>query len=88
MTRDVFATVLNALSNASRTPVSKDDVLAILVTGDGPGNLVRALFGDCSLETLDRLGQATGFSRSRIKASYRNAKRLHAAANADMDGAP
>ena len=41
-----------------------------------------------SAYTLYRLGEAIGLSRSAIRASYRNAERLHAAANADLDGAP
>lgn len=85
MKRDVFATALNAMSNASRTPVSREDVVAILTTGDGPGNLVNALFSDCSLETLDRLGERIGLSRAKILESYGVAKRRHAAANADID---
>ena len=82
---DAVAIALNALSNASRGPVSKADIGPILATGDGPGHLVRALFGDCALETLDRLGAQAGLSRADIRKAYAYAKRVHAAANADLE---
>lgn len=82
---DVFAIAVNALSNASRNPVSEADVRSILTTGDGPGHLVRALFGDCAFETLDRLGMRAGLSRAEIRKAYAFAKRVHAAANADLE---
>ncbi len=85
MRRDVLVTVLNAVSNSSRVPVSEAEVIAILETGDGPGHLVRALFGDCSYETLDRFGAAVGVPSSQIRGAYRVARERHAAANADMD---
>ena len=67
MRRDGIAIALNALANASREPVSEADLLPILATGDGPGHLVRALFGDCSFDTLDRLGATLGLSRDRVR---------------------
>ena len=87
MTRNALAMVMNAVSNASRTPVSDKDIIAVLATGEGPGPLVRALFSDCSLETLDRLGETAGLSRAQIKSAYSHAKQQHAAANAEMDEA-
>lgn len=85
MPRDPFATALNAMSNASRQPAGRAEVVDILARGDGPGSLVRALFGDCSFETLERLGIAAGVPRTQILAAYANARRLHAAANAELD---
>ena len=85
MSRDGIAIALNALANASREPVSEADLLPILSTGDGPGHLVRALFGDCSFDTLDRLGVALGLSRDRVRQSYARAKARHGAANSDLD---
>ena len=85
MSRDRIATALNALANASREPVSEADLLSILSTGDGPGHLVRALFGACSFDTLDRLGAALGLSRDRGRQSYARAKARHGAANSDLD---
>ncbi len=35
-------------------------MMSVLETGDGPGSIVRALSGDCSLETLDRLAAESG----------------------------
>ncbi len=85
MSRDGIATALNALANASPEPVSEADLLPILSTGDGPGHLVRALFGDCSFDTLDRLGAALGLSRDRVRQSYARAKARYGAANSDLD---
>ena len=82
---DSVAIALNALSNSSRGPVSEAEIVSILATGDGPGHLVRALFGDCAFETLDRLGAHAGLSRAEIRAAYAHAKRVHAAANADFE---
>lgn len=82
---DAVAIALNALSNVSRSPVTKADIVSILTTGDGPGHLVRALFDDCGFETLDRLGAQAGLSRAEIRTAYAYAKRVHAAANADLD---
>ena len=85
MKRDGVTAALNALSNASRNPVSEADLLPILSTGDWPEHLVRALFDDCSFDTLDRLGATLGVSRAKMRSSYAHAKRLHAAANAELD---
>ena len=85
MRRDGIATALNALSNASRTPVSEADLLPILSTGEGPAHLVRALFEDCSFETLDRVAATLGVSRRTLCASYEHVKRLHGAINAEFD---
>ena len=57
----------------------------MLATGDGPGHLVRALFGDCSFETLDRIGAEHGVSRSTIRTAYAHARATHAAANEEME---
>ncbi len=56
MNYSVVAIGLSAVSNASNVDVTEETIMAVLKTGDGPGGIVRALFGDCSLETLDRLG--------------------------------
>lgn len=85
MSRKIMAAALNAVSNSSRTPISDTDVIAILATGDGPGHLVRALFGDCSFETLDRLGAGHGIARSTIRSAYSYARRKHAAVNDDLE---
>lgn len=85
MTNDVFLVGLNALENSSRVPVSRADVIKILKSGDGPGNLVRALFEDCSLEALDVMGAAIGLSPRQIRASYDIARRKHGAANPEFE---
>ena len=77
---------LNALANASRTPVDRLAVVEILTRGDGPGHLVRALFGDRSAESLYRMGMAAGLTPARVREAYETAKRRHAARNLDFDG--
>jgi hypothetical protein len=76
----------NALANSSRTPVGKSDLIAILATGDGPGHLVRALFEDCSMESLDRMAMEAGLTAAQIRAAYLFARTRHQARNADMEG--
>ena len=85
MIRGMMAAALSAVSNSSRTPVSEDQILAILATGDGPGHLVRALFGDCSFDTLDQLGAEHGIARATIRTAYEHARTTHAAANEGLD---
>ena len=85
--RHEFAVGLSAMKNASRDEVCVEDLLAILSTGNGPGHLVRALFGDCTWETLDRMSLAAGLSRASLHAAYATAKSRHHAANAEIDGA-
>ena len=81
----VFQIGLNALANSSRTPVDVDMLLSILTTGDGPGNLVRALFEDCDLESLQRMSIAAGVSSRQLRAAYAVARQKHAARNHDLE---
>ena len=85
MTHKVVAIGLSAVSNASNVDVTEETMMSVLRTGDGPGGIVRALFGDCSLETLERLGAELGMTRRDLDASYATAKVLHAAANAEFE---
>jgi hypothetical protein len=77
---------VNALANCSRIPVCKSDLIAILATGDGPGHLVRALFEDCSLESLDRMAMEAGLTAAQVRAAYLVARMRHRASNADVEG--
>lgn len=72
----------NAMSNASRTPVTDEMIRDILLTGDGPGNLVRALFGDCPADVLIRLARDYDMSDVDLEAAYVRAQTVHKAANA------
>lgn len=85
MTRSAVAIGLSAVSNSSNVDVTEETMMAVLRKGDGPGGIVRALFGDCSLETLDRLGAEIGMTRRDLDAAYATAKSRHAAANAEFD---
>jgi hypothetical protein len=69
MKNDPLAIGVNALTNASKTPVDETDVIRILTTGDGPGDLVRALFEDCSFETLERIDIVAGVSTAQMPVS-------------------
>ena len=85
MSQSAVAIGLSAVSNASNVAVTEATIMSVLRTGDGPGAIVRALFGDCSLETLERLGAELGMTRRDLDASYATAKALHAAANAEFE---
>lgn len=86
MRNDPMRIGLNALSNSSRAPLHRSDLLAILTTGDGPGHLVRALFEDCSLESLKRMAMEAGMTPPQLRAAYHIARARHAARNAEMEG--
>ena len=85
MTRSAIAIGLNAVSNVSRADISVETLMSVLRTGEGPGGLVRALFGDCSLETLERLCAEAGMNSSDLRKSYRTAQSIHAAANSELN---
>lgn len=85
MAGDSLLIGLNALANASRARVDQSVVVAILAGGDGPGHLVRALFEDCSLETLFDMGLAAGLSPRQVRSAYGFAKRNHGARNPDFE---
>jgi hypothetical protein len=86
MNDDVFAIGATALANSGGGAIDRAGLIAILSTGDGPGHLVRALFEDCSAETLDRIAMAAGLSSTQIRTAYRFARARHGAANADVEG--
>lgn len=83
----VLQTVLNAMTNASVIPVTPKDAAAVLRSGDGPGSHVRALFGDCSADTLIRYAHELGITDAQLKAAYATARAKHAAANEGLDEA-
>jgi len=85
MKRDVFWIGLNALHNASEESISQNDLVNILKTDDGVPHLVRTLFEDCSLESLDSMGAAAGLTSKQIVSAYRTAKALHKVKNADLE---
>ena len=84
MKNDPFAIAYNAITNASRLDVTRAEIEAMLKTGDGTPHHVRALFGDCSMETLERLAMQCGLSPAGLRAALRVARSKHAAANADF----
>ncbi len=52
---DPFATALSGIDNASSVPVSREDLPALLRTGEGDLSRRRALFSDVNLHTLRRM---------------------------------
>jgi hypothetical protein len=79
MTIPAITTGLNALSNCSRKSVTEYELIQIIQTGDGKVNLVRALFEDCSLETLEKIAFAIGTTSTQLAKAYDVAKTTHGA---------
>jgi hypothetical protein len=75
----------NALANSSRTPIERSQVVDILRTGDGLGHLVRALFEDCSRESLERMAMHIGVTSAQLHLAYQQARRNYAAMNVEME---
>lgn len=82
---DPAATVLSAIRNASRSPVSDQDLRRMLETGAGDPSHLRALFGDVDLHTLLRLAALFAIDDRTLAGSYVVARRNVAAANAELD---
>lgn len=76
---------LNAIENASRIPVRREDLRALLATGEGEGSHVRALFGDVDIHTLLRLATLYGVDDKTLAHAYARARAEAAAANAELD---
>ena len=85
MTLPAIVTGLNALSNSTREAVTENELFEILKTGDGKGHLVRALFEDCSLETLEKIAGNIGLTPKQLLHAYSNAKKRHRASNEELD---
>ncbi len=84
-TYDPFQIGLSAMSNCSRAPVELSDLLPILASGDGPAHLTRALFEDCSFDSLDSMAMAAGLSPAQLRAAYAVARERHGVRNADLE---
>ena len=78
---DPFAIARNAVANSSNRPVSDVEIGTALATGTGAGHVVRAIFDDCSLETLLTMADEVKLSRKRLVEAYQTAKQTHAAIN-------
>jgi hypothetical protein len=82
---DPASTALSAIENASSAPIRREDLFALLATGEGEPSHLRALFGDVDLHTLLRLADALGVDDATLVRSYARARKNAAAANADLD---
>lgn len=81
---DAAQTALNAIANASRVPLAREDLRALLATGEGDGSHLRALFGDVDLHTLLRLASLYGLDDVTLARAYARAREA-AALNAELD---
>ena len=88
MSPSAWPIVCSAVANVTNAHPTREAIVAILRTGDGDppgaqGHLVRALFEDCALETLQRLAMECGLDDAELRASMMVASARHAAVNAD-----
>ena len=82
---DPAASALSAIENASRVAVRREDLRALLATGEGEPSHLRALFGDVDLHTLLRLAAALDVDDATLVRAYARARQNAAAANAELD---
>ena len=82
---DPAASALSAIENASRVAVRREDLRALLATGEGEPSHLRALFGDVDLHTLLRLAAALDIDDATLVGGYARARKTAAAANAELD---
>ncbi len=82
---DPAASALSAIENASRVPIKREDLRALLATGEGEPSHLRALFGDVDLHTLLRLASALEVDDATLVRAYAVARKNAAAANAELD---
>lgn len=85
MIADPAKIALNAIENASRAPVRREDLVRLLSTGEGEGSHLRALFGDVDLHTLLKLATLFGIDDATLAQAYARARETAAAANAELD---
>ncbi|WP_046869590.1 hypothetical protein [Microvirga massiliensis] len=79
--------VLHAITNASSDPITVEAAAQILITGDGPGSHVRALFGDCSADTIVRFAIEMGVETETLKSAFQVACRQHGVVNETLAAA-
>ena len=82
---DPAASALSAIENASRVPIRREDLSALLTTGEGEPSHLRALFSDVDLHTLCRLAAALDIDDPTLARAYARARKRAAAANAELD---
>lgn len=80
-----FLTIVNAIENASRTPVTPDGIVSMLRDGRGHPSQLRTMFSDVSLQTLESVAASAGLDLQIVLRSYCTAKKTAAAANAELD---
>ncbi|HXT09333.1 MAG TPA: hypothetical protein VN715_20645 [Roseiarcus sp.] len=85
MSADAAKIALNAIGNASRVPIRREDLPALLSTGEGEPSHLRALFSDVDLHTLLRLATLYAIDDATLARAYARARKSAAAANAGLD---
>lgn len=78
-------TIMNAVENASRVPITPAAILAILAGDGGLPSHVRVVFSDVSFRALEAAGAASGIDAPALLAAYRRAKDTAGAANPEID---
>ena len=61
------------------------EILNMLRTGSGQGRLVRALFEDCSRETLENIASYIGLTTTQLILAYKRAKTEYQVVNKELD---
>jgi hypothetical protein len=84
-TPDVFTTLAHAAENANAGQLPRTALIAILSTGTGQPSAVRAVFGDCPLETLERAAAFAGLAPGAVRRAYAVAKMKHHAHHAELE---
>ncbi len=82
---DPAASALSAIENASSVAMRREDLRALLATGEGEPSHLRALFGDVDLHTLLRLAADLEVDDATLVRAYARARETAAAANAELD---
>lgn len=85
MNGDPERAALNAIENASRVAIAREDLPRLLRTGEGEPSHLRALFGDVDLHTLLRLATLYAIDDATLFRAYACARATAAAANAELD---
>ncbi len=80
-------TIVNAVGNASRVPITSEVIAAILQGKGGLPSHVRTIFSDVSLRGLEQAGTVFGIGLATILDAYGVARASVAAANPELDRA-
>lgn len=83
--KDVFTALRHAAENVNAGTLAREQLVSILATGDGHPSAVRAVFGDCAIETLERAAIEAGISARTLQRAYIVARALHRAHSTELE---